>query len=82
MGEAGRRHLETRHHPELYARELLAGLEPMLRTPVPILEQAGAAVARVLAASNMGEPAKATIARRAAEELSRWTARPEPSRGA
>lgn len=74
MGEAGRRHLERRHHPDFYARELSSGLEPMMRTPVPILNEAGAAVACVLAASNMNEPAKAAVARRAAEELSRWTA--------
>jgi glycosyltransferase involved in cell wall biosynthesis len=74
MGAAGRRHLEARHHPDLYARELSAGLELMMKAPAPMLYQAGAAVARVLADSHMGEPAKAAVARRAAEELSRWTA--------
>jgi glycosyltransferase involved in cell wall biosynthesis len=74
MGDAGRRHLETQHHPDRYARELFEGIGPMMRTAVPIVERLGAEVGRVLAASGMSEPAKSAIARRAADELSRWTA--------
>jgi glycosyltransferase involved in cell wall biosynthesis len=74
MGDAGRARLEAHHHPERYARELAAGLEPMMRTSAPVLNEAGAAVARVLASSGMDESAKVALARRAAEELSRWTA--------
>jgi glycosyltransferase involved in cell wall biosynthesis len=74
MGEAGRRRLETQHHPDRYARELSDGIGPMMRTAVPIVEGVGGAVARVLAASGISETAKAAMARRVADELARWTA--------
>jgi glycosyltransferase involved in cell wall biosynthesis len=76
MGEAGRRHLETRHDPELYARDLLAGLDLMMTTPGSIVGEVGESIARSLAASNVAGAARATLVRRAAEVLCRWTAAP------
>jgi glycosyltransferase involved in cell wall biosynthesis len=76
MGDAGRRHLETRHDPALYVRDLLAGLDLMMRTSGSILSEAGASVAGIVAASKITGGARAALVRRAAEELCRWTAVP------
>jgi hypothetical protein len=76
MGDAARRHLETRHDPERYVRDLLAGLDLMMRTPGSVLDEAGASVARIVAASGISGSARAALVRRAAEELCRWTAVP------
>ena len=73
MGAAGRRHLETRHDPARYARELREGIDLMMRTPVSILAGAGAAVSRIVAESGISGSARAALVRRAAEELCRWT---------
>jgi hypothetical protein len=76
MGDAGRRHLQTRHDPDLYARDLLAGLDLMMTTPASILGEVGGAVARSVAASNVTGAARAQLVRRAAQVLCRWTAAP------
>jgi glycosyltransferase involved in cell wall biosynthesis len=81
IGDAGRRHLETRHDPEIYVRDLLAGLDLMMKTPGSILGEAGTSVARILAASGISGPARAGLVRRAAEELCRWTAVPASEKG-
>ena len=81
MGEAGRRHLETRHDPEIYVRDLLAGLDLMTKTPGSILGEAGASVAGIVAASGIRGSARAALVRRAAEELCRWTAVPASGKG-
>ncbi len=72
MGRAGRRHLETRHDPERYAQELIAGVELMMRTPVSIVAEAGASVARILSDGGIAGQVRVALARRAAEELCRW----------
>ena len=77
MGDAGRRHLETRHDPARYAQELLEGLERMMRTPVSVLGEAGGAVARFVAAGGLSGSARAALVHRAAEELCRWTSPPD-----
>ena len=81
IGDAGRRHLQTRHEPEVYVRDLLTGLDLMMRTPGSILGEAGASVARIVAASGVSGPARAALVRRAAEELCRWTAVPASEQG-
>jgi glycosyltransferase involved in cell wall biosynthesis len=73
MGLAGRREVERRHDPTLYATALVEGIAQMMRTPVSILSEEATAVARVMSASGFNAAAKTALSRRAAEELCRWT---------
>lgn len=80
MGEAGRRQLEAQHDPARYAAGLAMAIDRMIRMPVTILPLVMDAVSRVLTDARMTGTAKASVARRAARELSRWTATPAGSR--
>jgi hypothetical protein len=72
LGAAGRQVLGERHDPARYAAELVAGVERMMRTPASVVGQAAAAIASIADASGINAPARGAIARRTAEELSRW----------
>ena len=72
MGAAGRRHLEARHDPRVYARELAAAIAQMVKTPAPIAGDAIGAVSRILGDARISGSAKAAVARRIGEEVARW----------
>ena len=72
MGLAGRRQLEVRHDPRLYARELAAAVARMMTKPTSIVGAAIDAVSRVLTEAGITGSAKAAVARRTGEELTRW----------
>jgi glycosyltransferase involved in cell wall biosynthesis len=76
MGAAGRRLLETRHDPLTYGRELVAGVERVMRTPASIAGHVVDSIARIADTGGFSPSARATVARRTAEELSRWVGGP------
>ena len=81
MGAAGRRRLEERHTPDVYAGELATAIRRMMETPVSVLGEGVAAVSRVLAESRISGTARAALARRAAQELRRWVSAPSGPHG-
>lgn len=72
MGRAGRRYLIEHHSPERYASDLADGIVRMMEAPASIIEPITTSVAAVLTASGMKREAQASVARRAAGELTRW----------
>jgi hypothetical protein len=54
----------------------------MMDTPVSVLGEGVAAVSRVLSESGISGPARAAVARRAAQELRRWVSAPSAPRSA
>ena len=72
LGEAGRRHLEARHDPELYARELATGVVRMMQRPASIVAEITASVGRELTASTMPRAVQHAVAIRAARQLTEW----------
>jgi glycosyltransferase involved in cell wall biosynthesis len=75
MGAAGRRYLEARHDPGVYARELAVAIERMVQTPVPVVGEAIGAVSRIFSDAHVIGNAKAAAARRVGEEIARWLRR-------
>jgi glycosyltransferase involved in cell wall biosynthesis len=72
MGTAGRHHLESRHDPRRYASELADSIARMTARPTSIVGEAIGTVSRILADGGITGTAKAAVARRAGEALSRW----------
>jgi glycosyltransferase involved in cell wall biosynthesis len=72
MGEAGRRILEDRHDPARYAAELIEGIRRMMGSPASVIGEAIVAISRIAEESGIRGAARASIARHAAGELSRW----------
>ena len=72
MGAAGRRHLEGHHDPDVYARELMAAVERMMQTQASVVAEAIRSVSRVLGDARIAGHAKAAVARRVGEDVSRW----------
>jgi hypothetical protein len=82
MGEAGRRHLERRHHPDLYARELVAGIRPMIEAPASVMAPALVPVTGLIKGGGLDDFAKWALSNRIAGEFRRWLApddAPEPA---
>lgn len=72
MGEAGRRVLEERHDPARYAAELVEGVRRMMGPPASLIGKAVGTISRIAEDSGIRGAARASIAHRAAGELSRW----------
>lgn len=81
LGEAGRRCLEARHDPAVYAGELANGIERMMRTQASVAGEGVGAIARVLADTRITGDARVAVAKHAADELSRWVAPPAITEG-
>jgi hypothetical protein len=72
MGQAGRRQLERQHHPDLYARELVDGMRPMIEAPVSVMAPTLMPVTDLIKGGRLGDFAKWALANRTAEEFRRW----------
>lgn len=72
MGEAGRRVLEERHDPARYASEFVEGVRLMMGPPASLIGEAVGTISRIAEESGIRGAARASIAHRAAGELSRW----------